>query len=60
VILYKLIICCGIDSAWFQCLKVRCDELLSKFAFKSNLRRYNKGCHLIHKEAMAHKVSLDV
>jgi hypothetical protein len=28
------------ESAWFQLLKLKCDELLSSFAFNFNLRRY--------------------
>jgi len=32
------------ESAWFQRLKIRCDELLSKFAFTFNYsRRYIKA-----------------
>jgi hypothetical protein len=28
---------------WFQLLKLKCDEPLSDFAFKFNLRRYTMG-----------------
>jgi hypothetical protein len=29
-----------VDHAWFQCLKLKCDELPSNFAFNFDLRRY--------------------
>ena len=29
-----------LESAWFQPLKLKCDFLVSKFAFKFNLYRY--------------------
>jgi len=29
-----------VDRAWFRRLKLKCDETLSNFAFKFNLRRY--------------------
>jgi len=31
-----------VESAWLPRLTLNCDELLTKFAFKCNLRRYNK------------------
>ena len=31
-----------IDSAWFQRLILKCDELLSNFAFKLKLRRFRQ------------------
>ena len=37
-----LITCCSNEGACFQRLKPKCDVPLSKFAFKFNLRRYNK------------------
>ena len=44
VLLCNLITCYYVvDSAWFQRLKLKCDELLSSFAFKFNLRRYTTG-----------------
>ena len=41
MILCHLITCYSIESAWFQRLKLKCDEPLSNFAFNFNLRRYN-------------------
>ena len=38
--------------AWFQRLKLNCDEALSNFAFNFNLRRYN----LVHTESLARAV----
>jgi len=38
--LCDLTTCYNIESAWFQRLILKCDELLSTFAFKFNLRRY--------------------
>ena len=35
--------CYSIESAWFQRLKLECDELLSSFAFNFNLRRYGEA-----------------
>ena len=34
--------------ACFQCLKLKYDKLLSNFAFKCNLRRYNEGSVDVH------------
>jgi len=42
VILCDLTTCYAIESAWFQRLKVKCDEPFSNFAFNFNLRRYIK------------------
>ena len=41
VMLCYLTTCYSVESAWFQLLKVKCDELLSSFAFNFKLRRYN-------------------
>jgi hypothetical protein len=41
VLLCYLTTCYSIESAWFQRLKASCHEVLSNFAFKFNLRRYN-------------------
>jgi len=41
VLLCDLTTCYCIESAWFHHLKLQCDEPLSNFAFKFNLRRYN-------------------
>ena len=43
MILCDLTTCYSIEHAWFQRLKVKCDEPLSEFAFKIKLRRYNMG-----------------
>ena len=32
-----------LESAWFQTLNLKCDILVSKFAFKCNLYRYVGG-----------------
>jgi len=40
VLSYHLTTCYFIQSAWCQHLKLKCDELLSSFAFNCNLRRY--------------------
>ena len=37
----NLTTCYGIESACFQRLKAKCDELLSSFAFNFKLRRYS-------------------
>jgi len=29
-----------VESAWYQCLKLKCDEPLSNFVFNLDLRRY--------------------
>jgi hypothetical protein len=42
--------CPRVDRDWFQCLKLECDEPLSHFAFKFNLRRYT----MARAEAVAH------
>ena len=34
--------CHRVDPAWFQRLKLKCDEALSNLAFKLNLRHYSK------------------
>ena len=34
----------------FQCLKLKCDKLLSSFAFNCNLRHYTKGGFQLHGE----------
>ena len=31
-----------VESAWFNCLKLNCDQLVSSFDFKFKLRRYTK------------------
>ena len=38
--LCDLTTCYSIKSAWFQRLILKCDDLLSNFAFRFNLRRY--------------------
>jgi len=43
MILCDLITCYSVDSAWFHRLKLKCDKLLSSFAFTFNLRRYVKA-----------------
>ena len=40
MILCDLTTCYSIESACFQRLKLKCDELLSNFAFNFNMRRY--------------------
>jgi len=39
-VLCNLTTCYSSESAWFQRFKVTCDEALTNFDFKSNLRRY--------------------
>jgi dihydroxyacetone kinase len=34
-----------LESAWFQPLKLKCEKLLSKFAFKFDLYRYTTAAH---------------
>jgi len=41
VIFCDLTTCYSSGSAWFQRLNLKCDELLSNFAFTFNLRRFN-------------------
>jgi len=36
-----------LKRAWFQRLKLKCDEPLSNFAFKFNLRRYSMTGHAL-------------
>ena len=36
----------SVESAWFQRLKLKCDEVLSRFAFNLNLRRYRLAAPL--------------
>jgi len=43
LLLCELISCYALERAWFQRLKVKCDEPLSSFAFKINLCRYTKA-----------------
>jgi hypothetical protein len=43
VLLYKLITCYSFDSAWFQRLKLKCDEILSNLAYNFSLRRYTEA-----------------
>ena len=33
-----------VDRAWFQRLKINCDDPLSSFAFNVNLRHYGEAC----------------
>jgi hypothetical protein len=37
----------SIGSAWFQCIKLECDELLFNLTFSFNVRRYIKGLMLL-------------
>jgi hypothetical protein len=39
------------ESAWFQPLNLKCDILVSNFAFKCNLYRYNAGASAADEEA---------
>ena len=41
--LCDLTTCYSIESAWFQRLILKCDELLSNFSLKIKLRRYTTG-----------------
>ena len=34
--------CYSIESAWFQCLKLKYDKPLSNLAFNVHMRRYSK------------------
>jgi len=39
-----------VESAWFQLLKLTCDELFSSFASKFHLHRYNMSIFIIDVE----------
>jgi hypothetical protein len=45
VLFCDLTTCYSTESAWFHRLKLKCDEPLSDFAVKFNLRRYKNAAN---------------